>query len=285
MSHAVRDSDGTPSSTLYYFWVKNKTTAARGKKLSVQAITQALRDGPTNYLTFQNLKEAAGALPYRYDAISLSGMSYAVTKDDTFKLRFTRNFTLRDDPQELDLKDTHTEWMLLRPGQRTPIPEALWRKLTDALAGEDISGNAVPALRRVLYDERNGTTTRFGFGAEQTLAPQDLLISSVTYTIVNTQLTNTNVPPSVDGVYPPDFLDFLDFDAQDEWFATPAAARQTMTDIWTKGKPTQINEIFFAALNDILANNLELTDIFKTSRLSAYSIKIAPTSTVLATYE
>lgn len=285
VSHAVRDSDGTPSSTLYYFWVKNKTTAARGKKMSIQAIAQALRDGPANYLTFQNLKTASGALPYRYDAISLSGMSYAVTKDDTFKLRFTRNFTLRDDPQQLDLKDTHTEWTLLRPGQRTRIPEVLWRKLTDSMAGEDIAGNAVPALRRVLYDERNGTTSRFGFSAEQALAPQDLLVSSVSYTIVNTKLTNTNVPPNADGVYPPDFLEFLDFNAQDEWFATPAATRQTMTDIWTQGKPTQINEIFFAALDDILANNLELTDIFKTSRLSAYSIKIAPTSTVLATYE
>jgi hypothetical protein len=192
---------------------------------------------------------------------------------------------LRDDPEQLDLKDTHTEWTLLRPGQRVRIPETLWQKLTDSMAGEDAAGNAVPSLRRVLYDERHGTETQFGFTSEQTLAPSDLLISTVTYTIVNTQLVNTSVPPDVDGVYPPDFIDFLDPSQSDDWFATPAATRQTMTDIWTSAKPSQINEIFFSALNDMLANNFELTDIFKTSRLSAYSIKVVSSAAVAPLYE
>ena len=286
VSLPVRDSEGALSSSIYYFWVKNKSINAINKKLSVSAIAQELRDGPSNFLTFQNMIGSNTiADPFRYDAITISGLSYVVAKNDTFKLRFTRNFTLRDDPQQLDLKDTHTEWSLIRTGQRTRIPEALWLKLTDSLAGADVAGNAIPALRRQLYDERNGTSTRFGFDSEQTLAPQGLLVSSVAYTIVNTKLINKSVPPNADGIYPPDFIDFLNPSQAKTWFATPAQARQTMTDIWNAAKPVQINEIFFAALNDILANNYELTDLFKTSRLSAYSIKVVAAPPITPTYE
>jgi hypothetical protein len=285
VSLEVRDSEGSFSTPLYYFWVKNKSTPAKSKKISISSIAQELRDGPPNYLTFQNLLVPTVDKPYRYDAITISGLSYIVAKDDTFKLRFTRNFTLRDDPQNLDLKDTHTEWSIIRPGQRTKIPESLWQKVVDSVAGEDTAGNSVPSLRRTLYDERTGGSTQYGFGAEQTLAPRTLLVSSITDTIVNTKLIDKTVPPDADGNYPADFMSFLNFDAQDTWFETPSASRATMTDIWTKGKPVQINEVFFAALNDILASNYELSDIFKTSRLSAYSIKVIAPGVTKATYE
>ena len=285
VSLPVRDSEGSISSTLYYFWVKNKSSAAASKKLSVQAISQALQAGPAQFLTFQNLLTPTGALPYRYDALTISGLSYIVSKDDTFKLRFTRNFTLRDDPQDLDLKDTHTEWSLIRPGQRTKIPEALWVKLTDSAAGLDTAGNDVPSLKRVLYDERNGSRSQFGFKDGQTLAPRNLLVSSILQAIVNTKLINKNVPASSDGVYPSDFIEFLDFGLSDTWFETPQSTRKIMTDIWNFAKVNQINDIFFVCLNDILASNYELTDLFKTSRLSAYSIKVIPTSPVKPVYE
>jgi hypothetical protein len=285
VSLPVRDSEGSFTSSLYYFWVKNKTIAAKGKKTSISTIAQELRDGPSNYLTFQNLLAPTIDKPYRYDAITISGLSYVIQKDDTFKLRFTRNFTLRDDPQNLDLKDTHTEWSIIRPGQRTKIPESLWQKVVDSVAGEDAAGNLVPSLRRTLYDERTGGSTQYGFGSEQTLAPRSLLVSSITDTIVNTKLINKTVPPDAAGNYPADFMSFLDFNNQDAWFATPSASRATMTDIWTKGKTVQINEVFFAALNDILASNYELSDVFKTSRLSAYSIKVIAPAVTKATYE
>ncbi|WP_407308432.1 hypothetical protein [Acinetobacter sp.] len=275
----VRDSDGSLSSNVYFFWVKNKTTPAIGKKQSVQTIAQQLRDGPLNFLTFQNLKNDNGK-NYRYDAITISGLSYIVTKDNTFKLRFTRNFTLRDDPEELNLKNVHTEWALMRPGQKTRVPENLWRKLTDSVVGLDAAGNRVPSIRRVLYDERNGTQTSYGFGPEQTLAPAELLRSSIIHTILNTALIDENAKTVV-----PDYIAFLNFDESQEWFKDESAARKTMTDIWNQAKISQVNEIFFAALNDIIASNYELSDIFKTSRLSAYSIKVIMNSPVAPTYE
>ncbi len=308
VSLATRDKDGNFSTTYYYFWVKNKTTQATGKKMSVQAITQNMLTGPANFLTFQNLLAPVSTpepLPWRYDAMTIAGLSYVVTKDDTFKLRFTRNFTLRDDPNDLDLKDVHTEWSLMRQGQKMKIPERLWLKLVESTAAADLAGNPVPSLRRVLYDERNGTQTQFGFGAEQTLAPAGLLRSSLSDIIVNTRLEEETPTGTV-----PDYIEFindvLDLRSTDEienpvekraakaakaaeveatFLSTPELVRTTMTDIWTTATVAQINEVFFAALEDILASNYELTDIFKTSRISLYSIQEKRAGVVQPSYE
>jgi hypothetical protein len=289
-----RDLDGNLSTQTYYFWVKNKTTPASGKKLSVQAIARLLRDGPSNYLTFQNIQESVPAAgDWFYDAVTLSGLTYVVTKDNTFKLRFTKDFTLREDPEQLALKNTHVEWGLIRPGQGTRIPEHLWQKLTDSAAGIDAAGNAVPALRRVLYDERNQTRTQFGFGKEQTIAPSDLLRRTLAFTIVNTKVTE-----EISGNILADYIDFIEaeidlsegdaienpverarlkalqaVEVEQIFLSSPELVRQTLTKIWAQAKVPQVNELFFACLEDILASNHELTDIFKTSRLSLYSIQ------------
>lgn len=301
-----RDLDGNLSTRTYYFWVKNKTTAASGKKLSVQAITRLLRDGPSNYLTFQNVQESSpGAGDWFYDAVTLSGLTYVVTKDNTFKLRFTKDFTLREDPEQLALKNTHIEWGLIRPGQATRIPEHLWQKLIDSAAGIDAAGNDVPALRRVLYDERNLTRTQFGFGKEQTLAPSSLLRRTLAYTIVNTKVTE-----EIAGNTLADYIDFIEaeidlsegdiienpierallkaqqaVEVEQLFLSSPELVRQTLTKIWAQAKVSQVNELFFACLEDVLASNYELTDIFKTSRLSLYSIQEKRAGRSQMTYE
>jgi hypothetical protein len=277
----VRDSDGNITSTKYYFWVKNRSIAAHKKNFSVKSIAQLLFDGPSNYLTFQHMiGDGSASDPFRYDAITVSGLSYVVTKDDTFKLRFTRNFTLRDDDEEMDLKDTHVEWTLIRAGQRTKIPEALWQKMTDTACAQDGAGNTLPSPRRVAYDARNGTGTRYGFGVDQVLADSELVLKTLLFTILNTSLTDKT------GTVPvPDYMTFLDFSQSDTWFSTPASTRNTLTRIWNEAKIPQINELFFAVLNDICAANYTMTDIFKTSRLSAYSIKIVNPSSTAITYE
>lgn len=277
----TRDTDGQITTIKYYFWVKDRSTAARKKKLSVKATAELLVVGPSNYLTFQNLIGSGTVQDqYRYDAITISGLSYVVTKDDTFKLRFTRDFTLRDNPNELDLKDTHVEWALIRPGQRTKIPEALWLKLVNTASGQDAAGNTLPSQRRASYDDRNGTRTQFGFGPDQVLAPSDLVRSTLLFTILNTQLVDDS------GVIPiPDYMAFLDFNQSESFFSTTTAARSVLTRIWNEAKVAQINELFFAVLNDICAANYEMTDLFKTSRLSAYSIKVVRAAPIAPTYE
>jgi hypothetical protein len=44
-----------------------------------------------------------------------------------------------------------------------------------------------------------------------------------------------------------------------------------MNLIWNSARARQINEIFFEALEDALANNYELSDIFKTSYITVQS--------------
>lgn len=277
----IRDSDGSITTVKYFFWVRDRSSIARNKKLSVKSIKELLTEGPTNYLTFQNFN-GAGTVndPYNYNAIAIAGLNYIVTQDETFKLRFTRNFTLRDDPHGLDLKDTHTEWMLLRSGQKTRIPEQLWTLLTNTVAGQDENGNIVPSPRRTAYDERNGTDTRFGFNTDQALAPRELVSETLRFTILNTQLVDDSTTVPV-----PDYIDALDFAQADSWFDTPEHARATMTTIWNEAKVSQINELFFAAVEDICASNYQMTDLFKTSRLSAYSIKVVAQVPIQPSYE
>jgi len=138
------------------------------------------------------------------------------------------------------------------------------------LAGEDLAGNPIPSDKRKQYDARHGTTTRFGLKEGQALAPRQILIDVVTYTILNTQLTIT----ATDGTKLPDTLNgIIDFEEYNSWFATPESTKETMTKIWTFGSAKQINEIFFAALNEALVSNFELSDIFKTSRIMIYAVR------------
>ena len=267
-SFDVRDSNDRLTQSVYYFWVKNKNTPAAGQKMSVQQAKNLLTYGPSLYMTFHNIQDASGSLPIRYDAISIFGLNKFATRDDTYKLRFTRNFTLRDDPNELDLKNVHSEWALIRPAQNVRIPLNLWDKLVDSAVGKDSIGNTVPYTYLSDYDEQHGTSNRFGLGHGQVLSTQEAVVASIKHTILNTNLTI-----NLGGTLVPDYIQNLKLSQLDKYFDKPETIRQTLDFIWREAKPKQINEIFFAVINDALANNFEFKDVFKTSRLSVYSIK------------
>jgi hypothetical protein len=76
-----------------------------------------------------------------------------------------------------------------------------------------------------------------------------------------------------DGNTVADSIDFLDFSIIDSYFVSVDKIRETMALIWDKAKKRQINEIFFACLEDIIALNYEMTDLFKTSKLSVHSLR------------
>jgi hypothetical protein len=270
-----RDLNGNIIGNKYYYWVTDKTTNAQGKKLSVQQIIKLLKYGPSEFITFQKMlpEKLLGSdlLPTRYNAISIVNIGRFIKKENSYKLRFTKDFALRDDPNDLDLKNKHVEWMLIRPGQKYKIPRILWDKIVDSACGEDKSGNTLPSLFRKEYDERHSTFTRYGFGKDQIFAEKSLVIKSLMNTILNTKLLKDN---GLGEKIPDTLEDVIDFNDKDNWFSSPSNTRITMEKIWQKGKPEQINELFFAVLEDALANNYEMTDIFKTSRLSAYSIRV-----------
>ena len=266
-SFAIRDSSDKLSKTSYFFWVKNKNTPAKNRKMSVQQAKNLLQYGPSLYMTFHHPIQPINQ-SVRYDSISIFGLNKIANRDDTFKLRFTRNFTLRDDPNELDLKNVHKEWKLLRPAQNIRIPVNLWEKLVDSAVGADSIGNVVPSLYLSDYDSKHGTSNRFGLGKGQVLADKETVLASIKYTILNTKTTL-----NLAGTIVPDYIQNLKLSQLDKYFDTKENIRKTLEFIWRSAKPKQINEIFFAVINDALANNSEFKDVFKTSRLSVYSIK------------
>jgi hypothetical protein len=263
-----RDSEGTIIGNNYFFWVRNKTFAATNNLMSAQQAEIQLRNGPSTYLTFHNLLPATLTKPARYDAISVHGLNLFVTSDDSYKLRFTEDFTLRDDPKELDLKNTHTEWTQIRPDQKHKIPKQLWDKLSDTACGQNSRGDQLPSQNRIDYDARHNTRTRYGFGKDQIMVDTHLVLATLRDAILNTKLVK-----NIGGINIPDYIEALNFIEADLWFATPFATRRTLDTIWRLASPRQINTLFFEVLNDALANNFEFTDLFKTSRLAVHSVR------------
>lgn len=211
----------------------------------------------------------------RYNHFFISGLNTVVRKDDTYKLRFTNEHALRESPDGTNLKNRHTEWVLLRKEQKTRIPKKLWEVLIDAACGETVAGVTLPSIDKIDYDRRHGTTTRYGLASGQVFMDREPLITSIKHTINNTTLT---YGLTIDKEYRqfPDEISYDGFDITvlDDRLKTPALTRVLLNELWANAKPTQINEIFFDALILALDKNLQLNDIFKTSWIALHSIKL-----------
>lgn len=253
-----RDDNGNAIGKMYYFWVKDKTILHRNKSISLAQAQKMIADGDSQYAILTNPVNIDGS--YFFDSCAIKGLNYLVTNDNTYKLRFTRDFTLRDDPEEMSLKNTHTQWQLIRRGQVEKIPSALWKLLTDSICEQDEFGNTLPNSSRTSYDLKNNSKTRFGFGPGQVLAESTLLKASVLNSIINTSLT-----VKLRNKFVPFFISSLDFSKANEWFAGSESSRRTMDFIWKMASVKQINDIFFNALEDAYETGSEFGDVMKTS--------------------
>lgn len=277
-THLVsRNSAGAVVGTKYYFWVTGKTDPLPNQSMSLVQAAKVLETGESNYMIFSRMvadsNSSSGA---GYDSCAITGLGYQVTKTDSFKLRFLRDFTLRNDPEQLKLKNVHTEWTLIRQNQSTNIPTQLWSALTDAACGQGIGSNTLPSQRRVDYDNKYGTQTQFGFEQGQIFAPTSLVLASIINTVLNTSITIT-----IGNNVIIDYITVLGITSSTTsesltalWFSNPTQIRSTMNLIYSSARAPQVNEIFFNALNDALANNYEMTDLFKTSMLTVNSATI-----------
>ena len=278
----VRNNNGTVTGTEYYFWVVGKTTVAKSKTMSVQQITSRIKSKPSMFMTFHNILPQYSFttadlefnvdlnLPIRYQTATVNGLDTYVNRNDTFKIQFAKNYTLRQEHTGLDLKNKHEEWVLIRPGlTNRKVPKQLWDKIVDSACGFNAAGVSIPSPAKIDYDERHGTTTRYGFEKDQTLCDPEILVETIKYTIQNTQI----VKNSSYNLQSPDYIDFLDFSNIDSYFDTPEKTRETMNLIWNDAKKNQVNEIAFACIEDIAQMNFEMTHLFKTSRLSVYSLR------------
>jgi hypothetical protein len=271
----VRDSSGNITGSKYYFWVTNKTIPQVNQTMSLSQAAQILEDGESTYTTFSRLlPDSSSSSGAGYDSCAIAGLNIYVTKTNSYKLRFLRDFTLRDDPEQISLKNVHTEWLLINRHQVTVIPQQLWAVLTNAACGQDPLGNQLPSLVRTNYDNKYNTNYRYGFGDGQIFADTSLIQESIVNTILNTSLTI-----DVGTTVIPEYITVLNMSQSALWFSTPAIARTTMNLIYEYARANQINEIFFNALNVALACNYEMTDIFKTSYITVNSSTVVAQQT------
>ena len=272
VTEVLRNENDARTITNYYYWVKNKTTPPAPNKASTKAITQMLSSNDKIYSVPQDLKyyNQLDGRPNRYTILSVKGLGQLVHAADRFKLRLSKDPTLRDRDQNLELKPVHTEWMLLRPGQVDLIPIELWNTLTDTLTGSTKLNQALPYSELSLYDQRNNSTVSFGMNEGQVMTSVANAIATVKHTILNTQVNKY-----MNDVLVSDYISYPGFDINqlDVYFSSTDNIRKFMTELWRFAKSTQVNEIFFAVLQDLASQNLELDKFFKTSFISLSDVK------------
>lgn len=274
---------GTPK---YYFWVTDAKSKMPGKKLSTSVITNLLTVNTDPFSVIQGLKyfNPIDERPNRYSLLSVKNLNSIVGASNTYKLRFTTDFSLRDKNTSLDLKNVHTEWIKIREQQSAKIPRTLWDSIINSMCGRSAIGEQLPSYRRELYDRIHGTSYRYGFSPDQALGEADVITDTVRYTILNTKLhkyisTSEFIPDSIN------FASFgndstgstYSISKLDYYLSSSDEIRKLMENIWTHASSKQINEIFFAVLNDALTYNKDMKDIFKTSIVSMQLTRIVPT--------
>jgi hypothetical protein len=274
---------GTPK---YYFWATDIKSKMSGKKLSTSVITNLLVNNPDPYAIIQGLRyyNPITERPNRFSLMTVKNLNQIVTSENVYKLRLTTDFSLREKNNNLDLKNVHTEWIKIREQQSTRIPRTLWDAIINSMCAKNAIGEDLPSYKRELYDRTHGTTNRYGFGPDQVIGDKDIIINTVTHIILNTKLHKYINP--VDFIS--DTIDFSNFGNDstgstydisklDLYVSNEDEIRKLMENIWTHAKPKQINEIFFATLNDALSFNKELKDLFKTSIVAMQTTRIIST--------
>jgi len=282
----LRDVNDALTVKNYYYWAKNKTTIGAVGQLSTADLTQLLTDNTDLYAVPQTLKfyNQLDGRPNRYSTLAVRNLGREVTSADRYKLRLSKDQTLRDRDENITIKPVFTEWQLLRRGQLDLIPLELWNKLVDTMCASTQLNLPLPYAPLALYDKKNGTSVSYGLDSGQVMTDADLAIATVKYTIQNTQ-----VDKYVNGQLVPDYISYTPSPAAamygtagvfnvaqlDAYLSTSTNIRTFMADLWRFAKPPQVNEIFFNVLQDMAAKSLEMDTFFKTSFISLNEIRTA----------
>ena len=126
---------GVLSESLYYFWVKNKTTvpSTAGRKIPVISVAELIENPISSTLPLIAFIGSDKLLAYNFDSIISNDQSYL-----NIEYRKSINVTLNP---------IHSEYQLLTEGQADSLPcEYLERKWIDSLVGFDTRGNTVPDI-------------------------------------------------------------------------------------------------------------------------------------------
>lgn len=254
----------------YYFWVKDTSTSHNGSTL--KSIAGDLTKLPNPFVIFQKLDNVGNDRKYKQSVFR--GLVDMVNAENRYKLRFTEDYTLRndiDDEGSADLKNKHEEWSLFREKQKFNVPRYLWDKMVESLMGRTLTSKGVvqpvPSLDRELFDELNNTTHRFGLNDGQAFVDRERGLATVL-----AELRDPKHDP-----FPIDrdeFLSTYSFDTADD-------IELAMDVMYNTFLPETINRIWFAVLHDGLADNVQYSGIFKTSWIQLDGVRLLDTTGVL----
>jgi hypothetical protein len=206
-------------------------------------------------------------MPWNYPQAVVNGLRGYVDDNYRYVLKFTRDFSLRDKLTHdllppLQLKDAHQEWLMFRQHQLDNVPQDLWNKVTESMAGYLINDptTRVPALNRQLYDQTYGTSTQYGLGYGQSFTNGPTAITTIT-AYLNDSANNFS-PIDMDL-----FFDTYNFD-------TPANIIATMNYIYENFGYQNVNAMFFSVLQDALTFQQEYAGLMKTSAIAISGVQM-----------
>ena len=177
----VNNIDHVTGNTIptYYFWVRDRLTTipvlgTSSNKTTLLTINKGLETIPTPYMIPNNLIDMTGStfsdilnsnspltdsgvsyeFPYAYTRLVIKGIGGSVPSDDSYTLRFTKDFSLRDrldddrspNVSELHRKNVHTEWKMFREKQFDKIDLELWNAVVESLLGFEYDGDDIAVI-------------------------------------------------------------------------------------------------------------------------------------------
>jgi hypothetical protein len=150
--------------------------------------------------------------------------------------------------------------------------------MTNSLCNETVLHNNIPESNRTIYDKKHNSDSSYGLKNGQIFIDGAVSKETVKYIIENTKV-NKYDNNTIDSNKTTDFISFAGFDINllSTYLSTTETTRKLMMDLWLYAKPKQINEIFFALLEDALSKNYKLDGIFKTSYVSLFDVRIPKT--------
>lgn len=224
-------------------------------------------------ITYTAVDSIPQKLPNRFTQAIIRGLQGIVNADNRYTIRFTRDFTLRDNLENdsltngsTDLKNLHEEWKIFRREQQFNIDRWQWDKITESIIGYTLADTTirVPSYERELYDEKYGTDTRYGLGTGQAFVNGDLALRTILAYLIDPNIDFS--PINIDS-----FFTENSFDTADNIIAA-------MDEIYNNFSYTHVNRIYFSVLHDAFTTKAKYPDIFKTSMISLHGIRPFQTS-------
>lgn len=262
----------------YYFWVRGEKSEKllNDTSLTLFDAERELADMTRPYAIiegFRNQGDGYGVLfgdtydpeennlPLRFSQLIVKGLADTVKNNSDYVLRLRKDFTLRDDlGVDLQKKNKHVDWKLIRRNQTSKIDFGLWRKVVESITGFEVVDELfnidttvpVPSEERARYDALvAGATTRIGLGATQTLVDRDKL---------RNLLEQVMLDPTRD-------WSVGDIEAFYESYdlTLPEGYVSMLREIYASFTVREVNDIFFEILENSMIAKRKHPDFFKTS--------------------